>query len=356
MNYTDNSCLVCGRKFNEADDVVVCPICGTPHHRECWQEHGRCINEEKHSEGYIWQAAAAAPEAITEEIPQQNSTNAKICPECGFANDITEPVCTRCGARLKLGSAQFNPFGGNVNGQWNAPPTQQYNPYHNVYAYDAKALFGEDACIEDIPVTECAEYIQKNANKYIADFVAMEESGSKLRWNWAAGLASVFWCFYRKMYGAGAALMAIFFSLYLASSFVPALVCEQIRPDIYEDYNNTLELLVDEMNDIIENGYSDPDALTTYYGLMARLIKSPISITSYVIQAASVLIIGLITGFFGNHLYKKKMVKDIHSIRRVATDNMVYHIYLKQKGNVSVINLLFPIMLHSLFTTILSYF
>ena len=356
MNYTDNNCLVCGRKFNETDDIVVCPICGTPHHRECWQENGCCINEAKHAEGYIWQSAVIAPEAAA-EAPEARNTNAKICPECGFANDITEPVCTRCGARLKLGAAQFNPFGNQqgTNGGWNAAPNQQYNPYHNVYAADAKALFG-DSSIDDIPVTECAEYIQKNANKYIAGFVAMEESGSKLRWNWAAGLASVFWCFYRKMYGAGAALMAIFFSLYLASSFVPAMVCEQIRPDIYEDYNNTLVLLVDEMNEIAENGYTDTASLTTYYELMARLIKSPISITSYIIQAATVLIIGLITGFFGNHLYKKKMVKDIHSIRRVATDNMVYHIYLKQKGNVSVVNLLFPIMLYSLFSTIISYF
>ena len=235
MNFTENSCPVCSRRFTENDDIVVCPICGTPHHRECWQEHGRCINEEKHSEGYIWQSAAAAPVA---EAPAQttDSTNVKICPACGYGNDITEPVCTRCGERLKLWSAPVNPVGNQESNssQWQAPPSEQYNPYCNIYAQEASAHFG-NRCIEDVPVTECAEYIQKNADKYIGSFVEMETKNTKLSWNWAAGLASVFWCFYRKLYGAGAAVMAILFSMYLVSAIVPAMVCEQVPPDIYEE-------------------------------------------------------------------------------------------------------------------------
>lgn len=41
-------CIVCGKTFTETDDVVVCPECGTPYHRACWQEHNACINQKLH--------------------------------------------------------------------------------------------------------------------------------------------------------------------------------------------------------------------------------------------------------------------------------------------------------------------
>ena len=47
-NFINAECPYCGRKFAEGDDIVVCPECGTPHHRECYKEHGSCANEERH--------------------------------------------------------------------------------------------------------------------------------------------------------------------------------------------------------------------------------------------------------------------------------------------------------------------
>ena len=34
MKYTGIPCAACGKKFTAEDDVVVCPECGTPHHRD----------------------------------------------------------------------------------------------------------------------------------------------------------------------------------------------------------------------------------------------------------------------------------------------------------------------------------
>ncbi|MGN1348511.1 MAG: RING finger protein, partial [Acutalibacteraceae bacterium] len=34
MNYNNEICNGCGRKFSEGDDIVTCPECGTPQHRE----------------------------------------------------------------------------------------------------------------------------------------------------------------------------------------------------------------------------------------------------------------------------------------------------------------------------------
>ena len=36
--YTGNHCPVCEQEFTDNDDIVVCPDCGTPYHRACWQK------------------------------------------------------------------------------------------------------------------------------------------------------------------------------------------------------------------------------------------------------------------------------------------------------------------------------
>ena len=56
MDYIGEKCPVCGKNFHADDDVVVCPICGTPHHRECYENLGHCFNEEKHAEGFSFMA------------------------------------------------------------------------------------------------------------------------------------------------------------------------------------------------------------------------------------------------------------------------------------------------------------
>ena len=50
QNFLGNPCPYCGKNFESGDDIVVCPECGTPHHRDCYKEHSACANEEKHSE------------------------------------------------------------------------------------------------------------------------------------------------------------------------------------------------------------------------------------------------------------------------------------------------------------------
>ena len=70
MNYENTPCPVCGKPLAEGDDVVVCPVCATPQHRECWMENGRCANDDLHASGYIWSKDDTAnyeEPAVTEE-------------------------------------------------------------------------------------------------------------------------------------------------------------------------------------------------------------------------------------------------------------------------------------------------
>ena len=52
--YDNQKCPVCGELFKEGDDVVTCPICGTPHHRSCYKKLGTCANESLHLKGFVY--------------------------------------------------------------------------------------------------------------------------------------------------------------------------------------------------------------------------------------------------------------------------------------------------------------
>ena len=69
MDYIGYKCPVCDKYFHVGDDVVVCPECGTPHHRECYKNLGHCVNEDKHSQGfdYIMPILDACKEAINSD-------------------------------------------------------------------------------------------------------------------------------------------------------------------------------------------------------------------------------------------------------------------------------------------------
>ena len=47
-------CEGCGRPLALTDDIVVCPDCGAPYHRECYEKLGRCIHTPAHGAGYEW--------------------------------------------------------------------------------------------------------------------------------------------------------------------------------------------------------------------------------------------------------------------------------------------------------------
>lgn len=52
--FENKLCPVCRTRFVKNADVVVCPTCGTPHHRSCYSIKGQCALKELHAEGWIW--------------------------------------------------------------------------------------------------------------------------------------------------------------------------------------------------------------------------------------------------------------------------------------------------------------
>ena len=80
MNRFENKlCPICRARFTDKADVVVCPICGTPHHRVCYEIRGKCGLENLHESGFVWNGRLPdEPEPIYSQPqnPYENNTEA----------------------------------------------------------------------------------------------------------------------------------------------------------------------------------------------------------------------------------------------------------------------------------------
>ena len=63
-------CEGCGKPLTLQDDIVVCPDCGAPYHRVCYEKLGQCIHRPAHAAGYEW------------KFPYEES-QLRTCPSCG---------------------------------------------------------------------------------------------------------------------------------------------------------------------------------------------------------------------------------------------------------------------------------
>lgn len=52
--FENKLCPVCRKRFGSEDDIAVCPVCGTPHHRACYLSANKCALEEFHAGGFSW--------------------------------------------------------------------------------------------------------------------------------------------------------------------------------------------------------------------------------------------------------------------------------------------------------------
>lgn len=98
-------CPLCGQPLQEGDDIVVCPDCGTPHHRACWKAHGQCGCPEQHISATPVQAEPESPAAPAENSSADAADAAhvlqtNICPYCRTDNDADARFCHQCGHPL----------------------------------------------------------------------------------------------------------------------------------------------------------------------------------------------------------------------------------------------------------------
>ncbi|MBS1515012.1 MAG: zinc-ribbon domain-containing protein [Bacteroidetes bacterium] len=98
-------CPYCQSKIKDDLDVIVCPLCGTPHHKECYEENGGCttygcknnpgtIKNERVDVGGLTVAGAR------ELVVQQKFIQ---CPNCEREVEENSNYCKYCGYNLVEG-------------------------------------------------------------------------------------------------------------------------------------------------------------------------------------------------------------------------------------------------------------
>lgn len=178
VDITETACPVCGKPLTTEDDVVVCPECGAPYHRSCWNQQGRCVYAGQHGTPDQWHPPLSRDDEHT-----------IVCGNCGTVNADTQRYCVKCGHDLQ---EVFNP--GPAEQQ---PPLDanifyaQFSPYAGI---DPESLF------DGFPAMDVATFLGPNSGYYLARFHFMNVQRTHTSWNWAAAIFPVEWLLYRKMY------------------------------------------------------------------------------------------------------------------------------------------------------------
>lgn len=68
-DFENKLCPACRAAFNKHADIVVCPECGTPHHRTCYLAKGHCALEQYHAKGFVWSGS------LPDENPPEPTVN-----------------------------------------------------------------------------------------------------------------------------------------------------------------------------------------------------------------------------------------------------------------------------------------
>ena len=300
LKYKGIKCPACEKEFTETDDIVVCPECGAPYHKEC-AKNG-CILTKLHEKGETWQPEEKKEAKFDGNLP-------KRCSRCGTANPTEKLHCEVCGTPLINETEtpkEDNPY--------NYIP---FNPFINPLGG-----VGADEEISSVPVKDLALLVKENTHYYIPRFksVATTKKGG---FNWSAFLFNIYFFIYRKMWGM--AILAFIISAILS---IPSMFY------LYE-YIEALYL-----------GLDIPEIPDKIYFAM--------QVCSYMSLA-----IRLLYGIFANRIYATICFKKAKKLRKRYGEKPDYSTILSAKGGTSKVALIIfialPYLLSILMTIITSF-
>ncbi len=315
--YDGYRCPVCEKLFEASDDIVTCPDCGAPHHRECWKQHGHCFYESTHGTEEQWSREKAERQQ-QDDYPKQNR-----CPNCGRDNPPYAEFCAGCGWHLDVEdwSIPFRDEAPDSQTPWQGseqpgvPPTgrryTEYSPFYMSYA-DPLGGVPKNAVIEGVEASDLAAVVGPNAHHYLPKFFSMVSQGYRNLWNWAAFLLTPYWLLFRKQYLAGGSVLTLWVVLQTVQNYALRLLTTKIGPVATVD-----ELYAGIQREVIAMLQGD--------------FTGPVTILLLIFIARS--LVRIICGLVGNRLYMTSCVKRVHQLK--ARDPSGYKARLAHTGGAS---------------------
>ena len=314
MRYINNVCDGCGKAFEENDDIVVCPECATPQHRECYEKNNRCVNADKHAEGFEWKSSVDNKAA--DSLPKQNI----VCPVCGFGNDAHASECSRCGEKFVPFSApqieEKQPLFENMPDS-DEPILEEHEKKQIEQVLNMRARTAapgmsaeqEQEIVAGHPIKQVMTFITSKALAYVNKFRSLEK-GKKLTWNWAAFFFSPYWFFYRKMYKPGIV-------------FLTARICLSLL--LYGPANKAAEIFAsvgsaDALSAMTDEAYAE---------LLSRMFSA---ILPVYIGLGVMLVLAIVSALIGDRLYKKYVRSSIDEAKAEGNRDRFLLKFLKRSS------------------------
>lgn len=338
LHVEGQDCPVCHAHLFDDDDVVFCPVCGAPHHRDCYKAVGHCALEADHGTPRQY---TRPEEASKEDAKRERETDGrqggKTCPRCGESCAPDTLFCPRCGQNFSGGTAGgqsgYNPYygqgrqhGGPYQNTGGTPPFGGYGPVMP----DPYGGVSPDEEIDGIPAGDMAKFVTANPQHYLPRFKRMRPK-ARSSWNWAAFLFPSGWLFFRKCYKPGILVLLI--------SFISTVLYMPIQ--IF-------------MNDITSALPTSVSYVEYYDTILLHMGEA--GVFSWVALGLGLLLaltLRIFIGAFGDYLYKKHVV---HSIRKIKSDENLLEDYegnLLRKGGVNPLMLLVALMASNWFSALM---
>lgn len=298
MDWKKYFCPVCGVDFTDEDDVVVCPECGTPHHRSCWKDNGHCINENLHGTG-------DSPECTYKRADSEEKTQVEQVLEKEEKQEGNSPF----GENFP----KFGSFFGNEEEKQSADrPTTAY--------------------INGKPMVYYEIAVRKNQKYYLPRFMIMDKlnkGGSS--WNLVAFFCPLAWTVYRKLYKISALILAVY--MLITGATVYSVYLDKPLMEAYNEcYEEDPEFIMDIA--AYNNGNSG-SSLTPKQQKFYELTKN-FSIPSYIYYGTIIATYGIkiLVGIFANKLYMNKITRSIDIGEKIGLQGDALKSYIYRKNGV----------------------
>ncbi len=292
-NVEGKKCVACKAHLFSEDAVVVCPVCGAPHHRSCYDKIGHCALEELHGTENQYDIATQKVNenelSVTENEPQEQNKETISdyevkCHLCGEVYDKENSSCPKCGA------PNLENVGGN-----------------RVVIDFLGGVSGKTDLGDGVTADEAKRFVFANTHKYIPKFARMK-NGQKASFNIFAFFFPTAWALSRKMYSIGALIGAIEVALSTVSLSLMSAV-EGLLSGA-RGFNNS-----------------------EYYSEVMKFAATQNGKIFMIVGFAS-LIFKILMGIFGDLIYRNHVIEGVKNIKK-DQDNADEN--YRKKGGVSLI-------------------
>lgn len=286
-DYKKYKCPVCNKQFKDGDDIVVCPECGTPHHRECYKLTGHCVNQGLHKSGYSFIDSEKEKLKVEEQKETAKSFEGEYSGDYYYSPDDDFVAQAKKEVQEKK---QASTDSDNTDGGFFSIPTIQVD----------ESFYKMRGTIDGLSISDIAATVRTNVSRFIQIFKKQSKTKKKAGWNWAAFFFGSFYLLFRKMYKQGVA----FFCLAMTSIIAGEAFILKFAPKY-----------VSAVQDFVTQYASNPSGISTADAQKLLTTSDAINAQKimYIILAV-MLLLRIIEAIFADYFYKGTVASIIKKV------------------------------------------